>query len=352
MKKIVSKIKSLKSTNKFILFLFIYVPFALIFYWAFRDETGVFAWAYNVAYFLVGLFYLPMAFLPFIFIFISISSQRRGEGRPLSYEAMIASKNKIPQKIYKFCSLSSNKSENLNIDKLNSLKNKQIWFSSLEYLNDPFEGQFFAFPDDLENTPFPNEFKRFNIQSWEDLKTFLNNHRKQYMQCSFSQEYSNLLMWGYYTNGCRGYCVEYDVIKTDYMYPTTYVNKRPINDGILIGKKQLDIFERNRMDFQKALKKCGGSKFTDYILYLQSIKSDKWMHEKEIRLINYGLFDNKHGMNQNTEDFGIKTSKIIIGYLCEFKDELIEIANKLDVPYTIIEPSYETDSYKLIEKSQ
>lgn len=45
--------------------------------------------------------------------------------------------------------------------------------------------------------------------------------------------------------------------------------------------------------------------------------------------MNYILFDNKPEMNQNNEDFEIKTSKIISGYLCKFKDEL----NELNIPY-------------------
>ena len=69
-------------------------------------------------------------------------------------------------------------------------------------------------------------------------------------------------------------------------------------------------------------------------------------------LINYGLFDGKNGINESIETFHIKVSKIIIGYLCVYKDELIEIANSLNVPYTIMEPSYQRDTYQLIEKSE
>ena len=159
-------------------------------------------------------------------------------------------------------------------------------------------------------------------------------------------------MWGYYANGCRGYCIEYKVLKKDYLFPATYVKKRPINDGILIDKKQHRAFYRNRLDFQTALKKCSSKEFIDYVLYLQSIKSNEWIREKEVRLINYGLFDGKNGINESIETFGIKVSKIIIGYLCIYKDELIEIANRLNVPYTIMEPSYQSDTYQLIEKSE
>ena len=42
----------------------------------------------------------------------------------------------------------------------------------------------------------------------------------------------------------------------------------------------------------------------------------------------------------------------IIGYLCIYKDELIEIAKYLNVPYTIMEHSYQSDTYQLIEKSK
>ena len=142
------------------------------------------------------------------------------------------------------------------------------------------------------------------------------------------------------------------MLEKDYLFPTTYVKKRPINDGILIDKKQHRIFYKNRLDFETALKKCNSKEFIDYILYLQSIKSNEWIREKEVRLINYGLFDGKNGINESIETFGIKVSKIIIGYLCVYKDELIEIANSLNVPYTIMEPSYQSDTYQLTEKSE
>ncbi len=330
----------------------IYAPFAFIFFWAFRDETGNLSWTYTVADFIVGLLYFPVPFFVFIYFIVRHFSKKHGEGKPLSYEAMKTSKVNIPQKVYKFCSLSTNKSEKLNQDKLNSLRNNQVWFSSCDYLNDPFEGQLFCFPDDTDNSSFPEELKKkYNIKTWEDLKVFLINVRQKYMQCSFSKEYSDTLMWGYYANGCRGYCIEYNVIEPDYLYPVTYVKKRPINDGILIDRKQYRAFFKNRLDFESALKKCTPEEFISYILYLQSIKSSEWIREKEVRLVNYGLFEGKSGINEDADVLGIRVSKIIIGYLCVYKNELMEIAKKLNVPYTIMEPSYQDDTYRLIEKS-
>ena len=352
-KTLLSKLKDLKSTTKFILLSLIYVSFAFIFFWAFRDETGNLAWAYTVANFIVGLLYFPVPFFVFVYFIVRHFSKKRGEGRPLSYEAMKTSKANIPDRIYKFCSLSTDKSEKLNQDKLNSLRTNKVWFSSCDYLNDPFEGQLFCFPDNMDDYPCPDELKeKYNIKTWEDLKNILINVRKQYMQCSFSKEYSDILMWGYYANGCRGYCIEYKVLEKNYLFPATYVKKRPINDGILIDKKQHRAFYRNRLDFQTALRKCSSKEFIDYVLYLQSIKSNEWIREKEVRLINYGLFDGKNGINESIETFGIQVSKIIIGYLCIYKDELIEIAKYLNVPYTIMEPSYQSDTYQLIEKSE
>ena len=351
MKKLLHKIKYLKSTTKFLLFCLIYVPFSFIFFWAFRDKTGNLAWTHTIAHFVVGLFYFPVPFLVFIYFILHHISKKRGEGRPLSYEAMKTSKKNMPKKIYKFCSLTMNKSEKLNQDKLNSLRNNKIWLSGCDYLNDPFEGQLFCFPDNIDEYPFPNELKsKYKINTWSELKEIFINERKKYMQCSFSKDYSDILMWGYYANGCRGYCIEYDVIKTDFLYPATYVKNRPINDGFLIDKKQHRTVYKNRLDFISALEKCNHKEFIDYILYLQSIKNIAWIREKEIRLIDYGNLSGKSGINVDIDMYGMKVTKIIIGYLCVFKDELIEIAKKLNVPCTIMKPSYQGNTYKLIEK--
>ena len=192
---LLSKIRDLKSTTKFVLFSLLYVSFAFIFFWAFRDENGNLAWAYTVANFIVGLLYFPVPFFIFIYFIVRHFSKKHGEGRPLSYEAMKTSKANIPERIYKFCSLSTNKSEKLNQDKLNSLRNNKVWFSSCDYLNDPFEGQLFCFPDNMDDYSCPDELKeKYNIKTWKDLKNILINVRKQYMQCSFSKEYSDILM--------------------------------------------------------------------------------------------------------------------------------------------------------------
>ena len=350
--KIFSKINDLKSTTRFILFSIIYVFFAFVFFWALRDETGNLAWAYTIANIIASLLYFPIPFFVFIYLIIRHFSKKHGEGRPLSYEAMKTSKSNIPGKIYKFCSLSTNKTEKLNQDKLNSLKNNQIWLSNCSYLNDPFEGQFFCFPDKIDKYALPIELKmKYKINSWDELKNKMEDVRNNHIQCSFSRDYSDLLMWGYYANGCRGYCVEYNVLKKDHLCPVTYVSKRPMNDGILIDIKQHQIVNKNKLDIEDALKKCNAADFFYYNLYIQSIKSKEWAREKEIRLINYSILNKEPGMNVCIEKFGLSASKIIIGYLCEYKDELIKISKNLGIPFTIMEPSYESSNYKLIEKS-
>ena len=55
------------------------------------------------------------------------------------------------------------------------------------------------------------------------------------------------------------------------------------------------------------------------------------------------------GFLKNFFEEKIKVSKIIIGYRCIYKKELIEIAKKLKVPYTIMKPSYADENYHLIE---
>lgn len=276
--------------------------------------------------------------------------RKKVERKPLSIETMRKSRKTIPKKIYKFCSLSTDKQEKLNFDKLKSLRNNQVWIAGCDSLNDPFEGITFSFPDDEQFQQALNKESADGKKSLWQVKALLEAQNKKYAQASFSKSYDNTLMWGYYANGCRGYCVEYEVQDSEYLFPAQYLDKRIVIDWVDAPRKKRKLYDKNLRDLQEALDKATEHEFIQYVLYFQSFKSKQWAWEQEIRAIDYGMFgDNFKGMNCDIKIFGLKASKLIIGYRCVYKNELIEIAKKLKVPYTIMKPSYADEDYRLIE---
>ncbi|MGN1372728.1 MAG: DUF2971 domain-containing protein [Candidatus Coproplasma sp.] len=299
---------------------------------------------------IVGVLYFPVGFFPFIFIYIHKQCKAKGEGKPLSLEAMRESKKHIPNKIYKFCSL-TNKSNNdeLNKSKLKTLSNNEIWLSRFSDLNDPFEGQKFYIPEkDME---LPDEIKnKYGVKNVDELIKYLTEFRNKYCQASFSSTNDDVQMWGYYANGCRGYCVEYEVINTDALFPVYYLNKRIILSGFFNNKKYERACIRNLKQLDKSLYRISSQDFLQYNLYLQSFKYSQWAFEKEIRAITIAS-PYFQGGNQSAKDYGLKPTKIIVGYLSEYIEELKQIAINLGASFSIMEPNYNSNKFELVERN-
>ena len=276
---------------------------------------------------------------PFVIIIIKLRRKKRGYKQPLSLEAMRNAQNEIPNKIYKFCHLSAGNDKDLDEKKLYSLREEKIWMSDCSVLNDPFEGLFSFVSSEI--------FNEQNEQIKNIIQTHLNE-QERYLQASFSYNYDNILMWGHYANGCRGYCVEFTVNRKDFLFPVQYIDKRPLLSSLTYGKsdtEDLTIFQTN-------LYKCNLQDRFRYIHYIQSMKSKIWEYENEVRLISIDSFkpnSNKCG-NADSGVYGLKASKIIIGYQCHYKEELINIAKMLNIPVSIMEIPLDSKEYKLVEK--
>ena len=285
------------------------------------------------------LFYGYAGISPFVIWFVNDRRKKRGHNDPLSIEAMRTAKKELPDKIYKFCSLSSKKGANLDEQKLYSLENKKIWMSDCSVLNDPYEG-LYAFVDERLNKE-KNEF-------FEMLINKIKNERDVYIQSSFSYECDNILMWGHYANGCRGYCIEYTINSKQHLFPVQYVNKRPLLSSVTDSDEVRNNLNKIKISFDKIKDE---EEHIAYMLYIQAIKDSSWSYEKEVRLVEMGYAGNgeKCG-NVDCEDYGLKVSKIIIGCHCKYRKELIDIAKKLDVPVSIMEIPLDSNKYKLVEK--
>ena len=214
---------------------------AFLFFCVAKNENADTEKILKILKILIGVLYMPVAFFPFVSVYMHRRSKATGDGRPLSIEAMHESKKHIPENIYKFCSLGSkSKDKDLNESKLNTLASNQIWLSKCADLNDPFEGLDFILPEkELSQNGLPEEFKKeYKVENTDELINILGGFRRIYCQASFSTGYKDIKMWGYYSNGCRGYCVEYKVLEKDCLFPVFYINKRIILSGFFNKKNK------------------------------------------------------------------------------------------------------------------
>lgn len=339
-----------------ILFLIIFIIWAIIagsvYIFITKNENTDAEKLLKIFNIVIGIIYGPVVFFPFIFIWLHKRSKATGDGKPLSVEAMRESKRHIPEQIYKFCSLTSKAcNDNLNKSKLETLKNNDIWLSKCSDLNDPFEGQMFMLPEkEFAQNGLPNEIKqRFGVENIEELVNLLSTNRNEYCQTSFSKTCSDINMWGYYANGCRGYCVEYRVLNKEMLFPVYYVNKRMILNSFYKSNLYEKILNRKLKQISKSLYKISDFEYSQYILYLQSFKYSKWAYEKEIRAIDITSLD-FNGGNQPANYYGLQPTKIIAGYLSEYIDELKQIATQLKISFSIIKPNYSSNKFELIEQ--
>lgn len=92
------------------------------------------------------------------------------------------------------------------------IEEKKFWCSKLWDLNDPMEGVFWSFKENVDKI-----FKEKN----------------QYLICSFSGEkgFKNPLLWGYYANGFKGIAIEIEIEKKR-IEKVKYVTLKKFNEPI------------------------------------------------------------------------------------------------------------------------
>lgn len=234
-------------------------------------------------------------------------------------EAGLEIKNSFcPRKLYKYRCLSEYSVQNVI--------NQNIWFDNPTQMNDPYDCRFmwdnFAdrnfisaeeyqylyanSPEEFDHELFEyisnnkvshNKFLemiKINNKSLTPLVEILNKlHEKMmsdfinaYMQkiyfCSFSENFSSILMWSHYSNNHTGFCIEYnsaEVTKPNpyihQLYPIIYTDK-------LFNISNL--FYENHNQIQN-------NKFNNlYLNYPLIFKSNEWEYEKEWRLIHANGF--------------------------------------------------------------
>lgn len=212
-------------------------------------------------------------------------------------------KESIPKKLIKFFSLSDDSGSNRK--KLQTLENKEMWISSIDALNDPYEFScMYVDRKRLCEAGWPDNV----ISSFEAL---LGQSQKTWGVASLSGNTFNCLpMWAYYANNHRGYCVEYDVIRSDNIHAISYELNRVglatiLADFFLAFQKMTDAGKDDDPEVEF---------YANIIMQQLFMKHISWSHEKEYRVV-YNL-NCQMGRNVPLNAVGLKASKIVAGINC------------------------------------
>lgn len=237
------------------------------------------------------------------------------------WEQALEYKNRfIPNRLYHYFTLFDKAYfgyRKKNKERLVTLKNKELWVSSCDALNDPFEfnGLFFE--------PSNNKVLQENADNVEKVLTMLKKSFQIFLSDNFD---SNMPLWAHYANNHKGYCVEYSVTNLSNIFPVSYCSNRESAPNMLTT-----IFTELVKNFKGGKKPSG--KFWRYFLYLFisfMLKHDLWEYEGEYRMF-YEKSNRKEGQLVNLSDANLKIEKIYVGFKCEYKKELDKIGRELGI---------------------
>lgn len=149
------------------------------------------------------------------------------------------------------------------------------------------------------------------------LKNSNENMKNNFKLCSFSERNDSILMWSHYSKQHKGFCIEYDISKLKYsdfrrrfLYPVLYSN------NMLDASKYFEGFTQ-------------GDHNILYLTLAALMKAIDWQYEKEWRLIF------SHGILSKDQPYYMGPAKsILLGARIESSDEnkITEIAKRKNIP--------------------
>lgn len=170
----------------------------------------------------------------------------------------------------------------------NSLAKNRLYVPDRDRLNDPTEIYF----DDSEFQDFLNKHSTYSKPVRELYNSLIDFCKSKCGIFSLSKNVDNELLWAYYADGHRGFCIEYDIerILESYNYGLIYKNKR-LESWPLIHL--IDVIYQNKFSLftSATLKKYKESNnMTEILKCIVGTKSGNWEKENEVRLI-FNKFD-------------------------------------------------------------
>ncbi len=216
-------------------------------------------------------------------------------------------KNRVPDYLYKYYSLSDKENDELDKKKLDTLKSNSNWFDLSANQNDPL---------DMRMAYVSNEQYRDASQDCIELaKELLMELQKSLIICSFiDSDQFNLPMWSAYANNHKGYCVRFRVTKKQDVFKIFYNDNRfsilaiPLSlmDAVCkssnVGYETLDLV-----------------KYLYTMLLILNTKHSSWQNEKEYRLLRPA--ESKTGQNFSNDELGLIPTDVYIGMNCISKHQ-------------------------------
>ena len=173
--------------------------------------------------------------------------------------------------------------DNIKRDIDETLVLNKLYAPNRDNLNDPTEMHF----DDSEFISFLNRHHIYSKRVKEDYDSLLDFSRSKCGIFSLSKKVDNELLWAYYADGHKGFCIEYDldIIMESYNYELIYKDGRfesmPLVYQIEVTyQNSFPKFTRSIMD--RCIEK---NDFTKLLECTIGTKSENWVKEDEVRLV-------------------------------------------------------------------
>jgi len=175
---------------------------------------------------------------------------------------------------------------------------------------------------------YNNDVKKAESSFIELFAKFIEKS-KSWGVYSLSQSYDDELLWAYYADSHRGFCVEYDLEKLkEYKIETEPAVNVEYQDEIPVISS-LDVLQMDK--YRNVLQKK-----------LMGTKSKRWKHENEIRIITgqTGLFDYDY-RSLKCVYFGYRSDE-------KFQKDTMRVLKGRGIKYYLMEP--QDGTYKLEKK--
>lgn len=177
--------------------------------------------------------------------------------------------------------------DDLQRDIFKTLVENKLYAPDKDKLNDPTEMCF----DDSDFLSFLEKNKKHTQDvknAYENMKNFAKNECGIF---SLSKDVKNELLWAYYANGHKGFCIEYDtkIIMKSYNYGLINASNNSQNMPLVhrINVHYSDNYPIMMKEY--VIKKD----FPQFLKCTMGTKSKNWDREEEVRLIF-----NKHGFTE------------------------------------------------------
>lgn len=248
----------------------------------------------------------------------------------------------IPDVLFKYISLTED--EKLNKQKLDTLRNQQIYMSSCKELNDPFDSKgYFYKPEQLLKF---DRLKHCGGKLIDDFSSF--SRIASFTSCGVN----SMPMWAHYASNHMGFCVSYEMNESSNsalkgcMFPVQYIDKRIDITELMIEQAEQVC---NAIDVQE---KEGKKEIilNDLTLpfltsFFVNLKHFSWDYEEEYRCtVGEGYKENPY--------FSAKPKSLYIGSKCKpvHATQLIAIAKEIAVPIYLMQFNESSKEYELQAK--